>query len=87
MREHSGDHANCNCLVKEFLFQYEVLFLQSQASKCKPRLFCKVSKFYPFGSCMHTKSINFLAQMKISCLLFTSKKKLKQLSNAIFHFQ
>jgi len=54
-------------------------FLHSQASKTKPRFFCKVSTLYPFGSCICTKSINFLAQMKSSCLLFHNKKKLKQL--------
>lgn len=87
MRKHSGYHANCNCLVKEFLFQCEVLFLRSQASKSKPKFFCKVSTFYPFGSCMCTKNINFLAQMKSNCLLFPSKKKLKRLCNSFFYFQ
>lgn len=79
MRKHSGNHANCNCLVKEFLFQCGVLFLHSQASKSKPRFFGKVSTLYAFGSCVCTKSINFLAQMKRNRLLFHNKKKLKQL--------
>lgn len=87
MRKHSGYHANCSCLVKEFLFRCEVFFLHSQASKSKPRFFCKVSTFYPFGNCMCTKNTNILAQMKTNCFLFTSKKKLKQLCNPVFHFQ
>lgn len=86
MRKHSGYYANCNCLVKELLFQCEVLFLHSMASKSKPRFFYKISTFYPFGSCVCTTNTNFLAQ-RTNCLLFTSKKKLKQLRNAVFYFQ